>query len=172
MIRKLSAAFALALLVALSAQVSGADRNGREAGKSIAQVAESNKDFSILVDALKAAGWLDELNGPGPFTVFAPTNKAFEALGENTLKSVFADKEKLRSILTYHVVKGTRDSRQTSALAKSEKSAKTVNGAEIKFTIKDDTLYLNGEARVVQPDVKASNGVIHVIDKVILPPSN
>jgi uncharacterized surface protein with fasciclin (FAS1) repeats len=173
MARKVSVAIALAVLLPLSAaRVSAGDPNQRGPGKTIAQIAESNKDFSTLLDALKTAGWLEELNGSETFTVFAPTNKAFEALGEATLKSVLSDKEKLRSILTYHVVKGSWDSKEASALARSDKSAKTVNGAAIKFTIKDDALYLNGEAKVIHPDVKARNGVIHVIDKVILPPSN
>jgi uncharacterized surface protein with fasciclin (FAS1) repeats len=173
MLRRLFAVVALAVLVSPPAgSVRAAEPSQPGAGKSIAQIAEGNKDLSSFLDALRAAGWLEELKGQGPFTVFAPTNKAFEALGENTLKSVLADKEKLRSILTYHVVKGNWEAKQALALARSEKPAKTVNGADVKFTIKDGALYLNGEARVVHPDVKAANGVIHVIDKVILPPSN
>jgi uncharacterized surface protein with fasciclin (FAS1) repeats len=138
--------------------------------KDIVEIAAGNKMFSKLVAAVKAAELVDTLKGPGPFTVFAPTDEAFEALGEETLKAVLADKKKLTAILTYHVISSKVPSGAAIGLAKDEKSAKTVNGAEIKLTLDGKTLKVN-EARVIKADIMAKNGVIHVIDKVILPPA-
>lgn len=138
--------------------------------KTIVEIAAGNKDFSKLVAAVKAAALVEALSGEGPFTVFAPTDKAFEALGEETLKAVLADKKKLTGILTYHVIKGKVKAADALALAKEEKSAKTLNGAEIKLSIKDGSLYLNGDTKVIKTDIVGKNGVIHVIDKVLLPP--
>jgi len=139
--------------------------------KTVVEIAAGNKDFSKLVAAVKAAGLVEALSGDGPFTVFAPTDAAFEALGEDTLKAVLADKKKLTAILTYHVIKGNVPAKDALALAKDGKSAKTLNGAEIKLSIKDGSLYLNGTAKVVKTDIVGKNGVIHVIDKVLLPPA-
>lgn len=139
--------------------------------KTIVEIAAGNKNFTKLVAAVKAAGLVEALSGEGPFTVFAPTDAAFEALGEETLKAVLADKKKLTAILTYHVIKGKVPAADALALAKDEKSAKTLNGAEIKLSIKDGSLYLNGTSKVVKTDIIAKNGIIHVIDKVLLPPA-
>lgn len=139
--------------------------------KTIVEIAVGSKDFTKLVAAVKAADLVETLSSKGPFTVFAPTDKAFEALGEDTLKKVLADKKKLKEILTYHVVAGKVPAATAVKLAKDEKSAKTVQGSEIKLSIKGKDLMLNGTAKVIKADVMASNGVIHVIDTVILPPA-
>lgn len=162
-------AAALVLLVGLAGSVARAEEK-----KDIVAIAAGNKDFSTLVAAVKAAGLVDTLKGDGPFTVFAPTNKAFAALGEAKIKALLKDKDALKSILTYHVVKGKVMAKDALALAKAEKSATTVNGAAVKLSLKGKgsgaKLTLNGTATVTKADVTASNGVIHVIDAVIVPP--
>lgn len=160
---------AVALLLTVVSLTFAADE--AKAEKTIVEIAAGNKMFSKLVAAVKAADLVDTLNGKGPFTVFAPTDKAFEALGEETLTALLKDKEKLKKILTYHVVSGKVDAKTAIGLAKDEKSAKTVEGSSIKLSLKDKSLMLNGEAKVIKADVMAGNGIIHVIDKVILPPS-
>ena len=139
--------------------------------KTIVEIAAGNKDFSKLVLALKTAGLVEALSGEGPFTVFAPTDAAFDALGKETLNAVLADKQKLTGILTYHVISGKVPAATAVALGKDGKSAKTLNGAEVKLSIKDGSLYLNGDVKVVATDIVGKNGVIHVIDKVLLPPA-
>ncbi|MEW6410839.1 MAG: fasciclin domain-containing protein [Candidatus Zixiibacteriota bacterium] len=133
---------------------------------TIVETAASNEDFSILVQAVQAAGLESALNGDGPFTVFAPTNKAFEALPKGTLESLLKDKEKLTSILTYHVLNGKVKAEQVVGLDK----ATTLNGQEVMIKKKDDGVKIN-DASVVATDIECSNGVIHVIDQVILPES-
>ena len=167
MVRKLTGVLAVALIAGVGVSTARAQER---AEKTIAEIAAGNKNFTKLVTALKAAGLVDTLQGDGPFTVFAPTDKAFEALGEETLNKVLADRDTLKAILTYHVVKGNVPAQAALTLAKDNKSARTVNGAEIDLSVKDGRLYLNGQAQVVQADVMATNGVIHVIDQVILPP--
>jgi len=134
---------------------------------TIVDVAAGNPDFSTLVTAVKAAGLVDTLSGEGPFTVFAPTNEAFAALGQDTINSVLANKELLTSILTYHVVAGQVMAADVVKLT----SAKTVQGADIKITVKDGKVYLNDTIQVVTTDIQASNGVIHVIDGILMPPA-
>jgi transforming growth factor-beta-induced protein len=139
------------------------------AAKSIVDIAASTPDFSTLVTAVKAAGLVDTLNGAGPFTVFAPTNAAFAKLPKATLDAVLADKKMLTDVLTYHVVAGKVLARDVVKL--DGKSAKTVNGAEVKVAVKDGKVVLNGNVLVTKTDIVASNGVIHVIDAVLLPPA-
>jgi uncharacterized surface protein with fasciclin (FAS1) repeats len=122
--------------------------------------------FKTLLTAVTAAGLVDTLKGAGPFTVFAPTDAAFAALPAGTLDSLLADKEALKKVLLYHVVSGKVTSDQVVKLT----SADSVEGSPIAISVKDGKVYLNDSAVVVTPDVMASNGVIHVIDKVILPP--
>ena len=130
------------------------------------RVNKEYKDFSTLVAAVKAAGLVDTLSGKGPFTVFAPTNEAFAKLPKETLADLLKpeNKEKLASILTYHVVPGTVMAKDVVKL----KSAKTAQGSEVKIKVSDDGVFID-EAKVVKADVKSKNGVIHVIDSVILP---
>lgn len=120
--------------------------------------------FTTLVAAVEAAGLVDTLKGEGPFTVFAPTDEAFAALPEGTVEALLADPEALAAILTYHVVAGKVMSTDLS----DGMMAATVNGAEITIGTTGGVT-VNG-ANVVTADIEASNGVIHVIDAVILPP--
>ncbi|MBI1238486.1 MAG: fasciclin domain-containing protein [Alphaproteobacteria bacterium] len=134
---------------------------------TVVGVAAANEDFSTLVAAVKAAGLVDTLNGDGPFTVFAPTNAAFAALPEGTLETLLKpeNKDQLVSILTYHVVPGAV---MAADLAGTTSNVATVQGATVKV---DGTTGVKvNDATVTTADIKASNGVIHVIDKVILPP--
>lgn len=139
-----------------------------ETAKDIVALAMETESLSTLVAAVKAGDLVATLQGEGPFTVFAPTNEAFAALPEGTLESLLKpeNKDQLVSILTYHVVSGKVMSTDLSDGMK----ATTVNGAEITITTTGGAK-VNG-ANVAAADVEASNGVVHVIDQVILPPSN
>ena len=134
--------------------------------KNIVEVASANKDFSTLVTAVKAAELVETLSGKGPFTVFAPTDAAFAKVPKATLDGLLKDKKALAGVLTYHVVAGNVLAADVVKL--DGKMVKTVNGQEVKITVKDGKVMVN-DANVITVDVKASNGVIHVIDKVILP---
>ena len=135
--------------------------------KNIVQIAAGLEDFSTLVAAVKAAGLAETLQGKGPFTIFAPTNKAFAALPEGTVASLLKpeNKQKLISILTYHVVPA-----KVPASAVKTMKAKTVNGQTLNIKVSDKGVTVD-EAKVIKTDVFGSNGVIHVIDKVVLPKS-
>jgi uncharacterized surface protein with fasciclin (FAS1) repeats len=136
--------------------------------KDIVETAVEAGSFKTLVTAVKAAGLVETLQGKGPFTVFAPTDAAFAALPAGTLDGLLKDPAALKKILLYHVVSGAVTADQVVGLT----SATSVEGSPIAISVKDGTVYLNGSAKVVTPDVMASNGVIHVIDQVILPPAN
>lgn len=133
---------------------------------TIVDVAAGNPDFSTLVTALKAADLVDTLNGAGPFTVFAPTNAAFAKLPAGTVESLLKpeNKAKLVSILTYHVVSGKVKAAQVVKL----KNAKTVNGKSVAIKVAAGKVTVDN-ANVTKTDIEASNGVIHVIDSVIIP---
>jgi transforming growth factor-beta-induced protein len=137
---------------------------------TIVEVASSTEGFSTLVAAVGAAGLTETLSGDGPFTVFAPTDEAFaaalEALGL-TAEELLADTETLTSILTYHVVAGEVPS--TDVVGLDGQSVETVNGASVEITVDGETVMVN-DATVTAVDVEANNGVIHVIDAVLLPP--
>ncbi len=122
--------------------------------------------FNTLAAAVTAAGLVDTLKSAGPFTVFAPTDEAFAKLPAGTVKDLLADIPKLTAILTYHVVAGKVMAADVVAL--NGKSAKTVNGAEVTIST-DGGVKLNGTSNVIKTDIECSNGVIHVIDTVILP---
>jgi uncharacterized surface protein with fasciclin (FAS1) repeats len=138
---------------------------------TIVDVAVGAGNFTVLVEAVKAAGLVDTLSGPGPFTVFAPTDAAFadalKTLGI-TKEQLLADPAKLKTILTYHVVSGAVMA--ADVLKMDGKDVATVAGPTVKVTIKGSTVMIN-DATVTTADIAASNGVIHVIDKVLLPPS-
>jgi uncharacterized surface protein with fasciclin (FAS1) repeats len=123
--------------------------------------------FNTLVAAVQAAGLVDTLAGPGPFTVFAPTDAAFAKLPRATLNALLANPDQLRAILTYHVVPG----RVLAADVVGLTSATSVQGEPISIAVQDGKVFLNGNSQVVTTDIPATNGVIHVIDTVILPPS-
>lgn len=139
-------------------------------GKTIVELAVDNKDFSTLVAAVKAAGLVETLSGKGPFTVFAPTNAAFEKLPKEAVADLLKpeNKDKLAAVLTYHVVAG----KVTAADVVKLKAAKSVQGQSIEIKVEDGKVKLNGSSTVVKTDIDATNGVIHVIDTVILPPAN
>ena len=133
----------------------------------IVATADGAGTFTTLLAAAEAAGLVETLQGEGPFTVFAPTDEAFAALPAGTLDSLLADPEALKKILLYHVVSGSVKAADVVNLT----SADSVEGSPIAIAVKDGMVYLNDAAKVTATDVMASNGVIHVIDQVILPPS-
>jgi uncharacterized surface protein with fasciclin (FAS1) repeats len=139
---------------------------GSKAKKDIVDTAVSAGTFTTLAAALGAAGLVETLKGDGPFTVFAPTDAAFAKLPAGTVESLLRpeNKAKLQAILTYHVVAGSVGSKQVVKLD----SAKTVNGQSVTIRAADGSVMIDG-AKVIQADIAASNGVIHVIDTVILP---
>ena len=145
----------VAAVVSPSATTAGSE-------KDIVDTAVEAGSFTTLAQALTAAGLVDTLKGPGPYTVFAPTDEAFAKLSPGTLDALLADKEKLTAVLTYHVVPG-------SVMAKDVKAGqvKTVQGSPL--TISTDGGVKVDQARVVKTDIVADNGVIHVIDSVVLP---
>ena len=134
----------------------------------IVTLAVGNENLSTLVAAVKAAGLVETLQGEGPFTVFAPTNAAFAALPEGTVENLLKpeNKDQLIAVLTYHVVAA----KVMSTDLKNGQMAGTVQGADVKVKINKAGVMIN-DAKVVAADVSASNGVVHVIDKVLLPPS-
>jgi len=146
--------------------------------KDIIENAVNSKDHTTLVAAVKAAGLVETLKGDGPFTVFAPTNAAFNKLPKGTVESLVkpAMKDKLTSILTYHVIAGKVDSKSLMKMIMENKgtyTAKTVQGGELTFTMKGKKLVVKDEnggwAYITIKDVYQKNGVIHVIDTVLMP---
>jgi uncharacterized surface protein with fasciclin (FAS1) repeats len=165
--RKMRALLALSAIVALAllsvAAVAPASTS-RAQDKNIVKTAVAAGKFTTLASLLKQAGLVKTLEGKGPYTVFAPTDAAFKKVPKATLAQVAASKKTLRSVLLLHVAKG----KLTAAKVIKRKSIKTLNGQRIKVRVRKGKVYVGG-ARVVTPDVKASNGVIHVINKVLLP---
>ncbi len=160
-IASLAAAAAMAVGLAVGAT------NARAADKDIVDTAVAAGNFKTLAAALGAAGLVETLKGPGPFTVFAPTDDAFAKLPAGTVEDLLKpeNKAKLMAILTYHVVPG----KVLAADVVKLKDAKTVNGAKVTIKVDGGNVMVNG-AKVTATDIMASNGVIHVIDSVILPP--
>ncbi len=157
--------FGLGLVAMLSVSALRAeDKPSKEL--TIVEVAAGNKDFSTLVAAVKAAGLVETLSGKGPFTVLAPTNEAFAKLPKGTLETLLKpeNKDKLVAILTYHVIPAKA---MAADVVKLEK-AKTVQGQEVKISAKTEGVKIN-DAKVVKTDIECKNGVIHVIDAVLLP---
>jgi len=130
---------------------------------TIVDIAVQAGKFNTLVQAVQAAGLVETLSGKGPFTVFAPTDEAFAQIPQETLQAVLADKEKLTAILTYHVVPG----RLMAADVVRSTQLQTVQGQSI--TVSTEGGVRVDDANVIQTDIEADNGVIHVIDKVIMP---
>lgn len=141
-----------------------ATQQGNDPTNDIVTVAVEAGNFSTLATALTEAGLIETLQGDGPFTVFAPTDEAFSNLPEGTLESLLADKEALKKVLLYHVVSGKVESGDVVTLNK----ATTVEGSDLKIEVKDGNVMIN-DAMVTAVDVQATNGVIHVIDKVLIP---
>jgi len=134
--------------------------------QNIVQVAASNPQFSTLVSLVKKAGLVKVLSGKGPFTVFAPTNAAFAKVPKATLTALGNDPAQLKAVLTYHVVPG----KVTAAKVVKLTSATTVQGQPVAIAVKGKTVKINN-AKVTKTDIMASNGVIHVINSVLLPPA-
>jgi uncharacterized surface protein with fasciclin (FAS1) repeats len=157
-----TAALSLIALVALTAPSSAQSQD-------IVDVAASNKDFSTLVAAVKAAGLVETLKGKGPFTVFAPTDAAFKKLPTATLEGLLKPegKDRLASILKFHVLPGAYDSARLSKARVKQFGIKSAQGSEVAVNLTKGVV-VSG-ATVTQPDLKASNGVIHVVDTVMLP---
>ena len=160
-----STALGLALAAGLFATTSTA-----RAADDIVDTAAKAGSFTTLVTAVKAAGLVDTLKGKGPFTVFAPTDEAFKKLPSGTLESLLKpeNKEKLVSILTYHVVPGSYDAARITAEKSKQFEIKSVQGADITVDTRNGVKVAG--ANVSKTDINTSNGVIHVIDSVIVPP--
>ncbi len=164
--KRLFAATALAALITVPACAPAYSSKETQSMKNIVQVAAENGNFNTLVAAVKAAGLVETLSGPGPFTVFAPTDAAFAKLPEGTVAGLIADKEKLSAILTYHVLSGRV---VASDIIKSNGATPTtVNGEKLDIEVRNGKVFVN-QAQVTTADVAASNGVIHVIDGVLIP---
>ena len=155
---------AAASLLALSAGPASA-QDTMSSKPTVAEIASSSDDFSTLVTAVTAAGLGDTLNGDGPFTVFAPTNEAFAKIPADQLQAILADKALLTKILTYHVL----PNRVLAKDLKKRQVVDTVEGDSVKIVKNKKGAFIDG-ARITQTDLKGSNGVVHVIDTVILPP--
>lgn len=141
----------------------------KEKSPNIVETAVAAGSFDTLVAAVKAAGLVETLSGEGPFTVFAPTDDAFAKLPEGTIANLLKpeNKKMLQSILTYHVVAGKVPA---SKVVKLEK-ATTVQGGDVSISVNEGTVSLN-DAKVVKTDIMTSNGIIHVIDTVLMPPAS
>jgi len=135
---------------------------------NIIDTAVAAGNFKTLAAALTAAGLVDTLTGTGPFTVFAPTDEAFAKLPDGTVEKLLKDVPKLKAILTYHVVSGKVMAADVMKL--DGKSAKTVNGAELNIGTQGG-VKLNSNVHVTKTDIECSNGVIHVVDAVLMPPA-
>jgi uncharacterized surface protein with fasciclin (FAS1) repeats len=156
----------VALPVAAAASASAPTPAQSSKTKTIVGVAAGDPQFSTLVKLVKSAGLAGTLS-KGSYTVFAPTNAAFAKVPKATLTALGKDEAKLRAVLLYHVVQGRVPASKVVKLS----TAKTLNGASVKIAVRGKSVYLNGSTKVVKTDVRASNGIIHVIDKVLLPPS-
>jgi len=153
-------------VLALMLGVAGSVKAEMVPDKDIVEIAASAGSFKTLVAAVQAAGLVDALKGQGPLTVFAPTDEAFEKLPAGTVENLLKpeNKDKLIAVLTYHVVPG----RVTASEVVNLDSAKTINGRSLKITAQEGKVMIDG-AHVTAIDIMASNGVIHVIDSVVLP---
>jgi uncharacterized surface protein with fasciclin (FAS1) repeats len=153
-----------------SAECSENKKDGKQMEKTltkdIVDTAQSAGSFGTLVTALKEAGLVETLKGEGPFTVFAPTDEAFKKLPEEQLSALLKDKAKLTKVLTFHVVPGSVKAEDVVKL----KTAKSVEGSPLAISVASDGVKIEG-AKVTATDIMCSNGVVHVIDTVILPPS-
>ena len=155
------------VITALVISVAGAPATARPSeNKNIVQTAQAAGNFKTLTKLVTKAGLAATLSQPGPYTVFAPTDAAFKRVPKSTLKSLAKNKAKLRAVLLYHVVVGKVPSSEVVMM----KSIKTVNGKSVRIRTSNGSVYANN-ARVTKPDVTASNGVIHVINRVLIPPA-
>ena len=165
-IRNILLVSAAVMAVAAAPASARTDLNAAPSGaeKNIVQTAVAAGKFKTLASLLKKAGLASTLQGKGPFTVFAPTDAAFAKVPDATLEALGKDKAKLRSVLLYHVAKG----KLTAAKVVKRESVKTLQGQRVKIRVREDKVFVGG-ARVTTADVGASNGVIHIINKVLIP---
>jgi uncharacterized surface protein with fasciclin (FAS1) repeats len=155
---------ALAVLAVASLGTTGIASSAAAQERDIVQTAASAGSFKTLTKLVKRAGLAGTLKQPGPYTVFAPTDAAFAKVPQKKLDALLRNKAKLKAVLLYHVVAG----RLPAADVVERSSVKTVNGKRVRIRVKDAGVFLN-RAQVTTPDVMASNGVIHVIDRVLIP---
>jgi uncharacterized surface protein with fasciclin (FAS1) repeats len=155
------------VIAALALSVAGAPATARPSEKkNIVQTAQAAGNFKTLTKLVTKAGLAATLSQPGPYTVFAPTDAAFKKVPKSTLTSLAKNRAKLRAVLLYHVVAGKVPSSEVVMM----KSVKTVNGKSVRIRTSNGSVFVNN-ARVIKPDVNASNGVIHVINRVLIPPA-
>ncbi len=162
--KKLITILALAALV-LPATASTTTGRTHE-NKNIVQTAVAAGQFKTLTKLLTRAGLVNTLQRPGPYTVFAPTDAAFKKVPKKTLTALLRNKAKLRAVLLYHVVPGKVTATDVVKLS----SAKTLNGKSLRIRVVGSNVFVNN-ARVTKPDVMATNGVIHVVNRVLIPPA-
>jgi uncharacterized surface protein with fasciclin (FAS1) repeats len=156
-----------AVAVAAAALVAPSSAAPAAESKTITQTAASAPQFTTLVSLLKKAGLAGTLNKPGAYTVFAPTNAAFAKLPKATLAKVGSDRALLKRVLLYHVVKGKVPAATVVTL--NGKQVKTLAGSPVKVSVRGQKVFLNGSTQVTKTDLMASNGVIHVVNKVLVP---
>lgn len=178
LVSRLALPMAVMLVMSLSACGGGQEQQPEQAEAetemagdtlgSIAEIASNDARFSTLVTALDSAGLVQTFQGDGPFTVFAPTNEAFNQLPEGTVQDLLQpeNRERLTAILTYHVVEGANMAADVQGMS----SVTTLEGSDLSISTSNGSVQV-GDATVVQADVEASNGVIHAIDAVLMPPS-
>jgi uncharacterized surface protein with fasciclin (FAS1) repeats len=153
----------VAVVAALAVPASAAAAAG---GKNIVETAAGSKQFSTLVTLVKKAGLVGTLSGKGPYTVFAPTNAAFAKVPKKTLNELLENKSLLRKVLLYHVLPGKVPASKVVTL----ESAKTAEGASVQFSVRGKSAFVN-ESKIIKTDIGASNGIIHVINAVLIPPN-
>jgi len=165
---RLSTLVALVTLVGFAAPASAQYMTSERQEKDIVDTAVSAGSFQTLVAAVQAAGLVETLKGEGPFTVFAPTDEAFAKLPAGTVEQLLQpeNRDQLIAVLTYHVVPGKLMAEEVVQL----ESAESAQGQSVRFSVMDGGAYID-DARIIKTDIEASNGVIHVIDSVILPKS-
>ncbi len=157
--------FAVSLVAATSLATASPATTTTASPKNIVQTAVTAGQFKTLVSLVKQAGLVGALSGPGPLTVFAPTDAAFAKVPKATLAALAKNKAELKAVLLYHVVKGNVTAAQASMLT----SAKTLEGASLPIRVSGSKVYVGG-AQVIKANIMASNGIIHVINKVLIPP--
>lgn len=165
--RKLVVALLLFALCGVSYAGAAQTTTGATSDQTIVQVVQANPNLSTLATALDEAGLTRTLNGGGPFTLFAPTNAAFDALPPGTLNALLANKTALTNVLNYHVVPGSYLSTRIASMS----SLPTVQGQPLPVTVQPAGGVRVDSANIIQTDIAASNGVIHVIDAVMIPPT-
>ncbi|MGE5408015.1 MAG: fasciclin domain-containing protein [Syntrophothermus sp.] len=155
----------VALLAAVAVLAVPATASAAPPSKNIVETAAGAPQFSTLVSLVKKAGLVGALSGKQQLTVFAPTNAAFNKVPKKTLNALLADKKLLRKVLLYHVVAG----KLPASKVVKRSSAKTLEGQKVSFSVKGKGVYVNS-SKVITPDIRASNGIVHAINAVLIPP--